>query len=257
MALKAKDVDDHVFISLGAESIGVELTERDLEICRNDSLRRYSRANPLKRRMAVAVPPTKLNKYPAQPGTYSVMDVQIQGTMQTLDLPLDSHGFNIFNPLMTINSGYGGTGAPKPEDYELLLQWRQMTGRVYSLEPDYWFDDDPQPDGLTADIGDFAPKAMWIFNPSGLTVKASWIEVSQRPIDKVSPRDEDWVLSWALAHGKEILGRKRGKVETIPMAGQPVKLDGATLLAEAKEEKEALLEDLHSRFIAEPGFIVG
>lgn len=255
--MRDRDVDEYVLGSLGAESVGVELTDPDLKLCRDDAVRRYSRANPLQRRAAYVVPPQNINKYVVFPGTYSVMDVQIQNALQTIESPIDSQGINLFNPLMTINTGYGGLGVPKAEDYELLLEWRQMTGREYSIEPDYYFDEDQQPDGSTDDEGDYAPKAMWIFNPSGLTVKASWVEVSVRPMDKVSPNDEDWVLSWALAHAKSILGRKRGKVESIPMASQPIKLDGATLLKEAAVEKEALLEDLHNRFIGIPSPIWG
>jgi hypothetical protein len=257
MSMKDKDIDDYVFVTLGAENVGVELTTTDLAVCRADSLRRYSRVNPLQRRIAYAVPAQNINKYPSTPGAYSVMDVQIQNALQTIESPIDSNGINLFNPLLTMNTGYGGLGVPKAEDYELLLEWRQMTGREYSVEPDYWWDDDPQPDSSRGDVGTYAAKAMWIFNPSGLTVKASWVEVSVRPLDKVSPRDEDWILSWALAHAKEVLGRKRSKVKTIPMASQAIELDGVALIAEAKKEKEELIEDLHHRFISIPGPVWG
>jgi hypothetical protein len=257
MPLRDRDVDTYINETLGGESVTVELTDNDFANCRKDALRRYSRQNPVQRRIAHVVPPQNINKYRLQPGAYSAIFVELQGVLQTIETPVDSNTINLFNPLMTINTGYGGLGVPKAEDYELLLQWRQMTGREFSVEPDYWIHEDLQPDGSTEDEGDLAPMTMWIFNPSGMSVKASWVELSQRTLDRVSPRDEDWILDWAVAHAKQILGRKRGKVESIPMASQAIKLDGATLLAEAREEKDRLLEDLHYRFIGEVPAIWG
>lgn len=255
--MRLESAYERITTSLGGRSVGVELTHEDLALCVEEALRRYSRQNPLKRRVAQTAPARHVNKYVIAPSAYSVYDVQFQNPLQVIETPLDSGSINIFNPLTNGTSGGGYGGAPKAEDYELMLQWREMTGRVYSLEPDYYFDDDPQPDGTTDDIGDYAPKALWIFNPTGWPLRVSWQEVQPRPLDKVSYSDEDWVLDWATAVGKQILARKRGKVETIPMAGQQIKLDGEVLRQEAIADFERLEKDLRARFVGLPAPIWG
>jgi hypothetical protein len=255
MPLSDNYINEYVLTTLGAESVGVELTERDLEVCRKESLRHYNRQNPLKRRMGEVVPPQRITKYPLQPGSYNVTDVQFQNALQTMEA-LDSQTFNLFNNVLLTQHGYGGTSI-RAEDYELTLMWRKMTGRVFSLDNDFHVDDDPQPDGSTADYGDYAPKCIYIYNGTGLDVRASWYELSVRPSDKVPVRDEEWVLEYALAHGKEILGRKRSRVKTIPMAGQQLQLDGEALLAEAREDKLRLVEDLRHRYLGEVAPIWG
>ena len=53
-----------------------------------------------------------------------------------------------------------------------------------------------------------------------------------------------WIRRYALALAKEMLGSVRGKYTTIPIPGDTTTLDHARLLAEAKEEKSKLVEEL-------------
>jgi hypothetical protein len=124
-----------------------------------------------------------------------------------------------------------------------------MTSKIYSLDPDYYIDEDIQIDEASDDATAVKPRCIYFYNPTGLSYKCSWVEIGDRPLEKVTTRDEDWVLSYSLAHAKEILGRKRGKFGTLPVAGQPLELDGPALLQEAREEKAELNEDLRQRFI--------
>ena len=53
-----------------------------------------------------------------------------------------------------------------------------------------------------------------------------------------------WIRKYTLALAKEMLGSIRGKYTTIPIPGDTTTLDHARLLAEAKEEKLKLIEEL-------------
>ena len=53
-----------------------------------------------------------------------------------------------------------------------------------------------------------------------------------------------WIRNYFLANCKEILGAIRQKVQTIPIPGGEITLDGAELRSEAQQEKERLLDDL-------------
>ena len=53
-----------------------------------------------------------------------------------------------------------------------------------------------------------------------------------------------WIRRYALALAKEMLGSIRGKYGTIPIPGDTTTLDHARLLAEAKDEKSNLIEEI-------------
>ena len=53
-----------------------------------------------------------------------------------------------------------------------------------------------------------------------------------------------WIRRYALALAKEMLGSIRGKYGTIPIPGDTTTLDHARLLAEAKDEKANLIEEI-------------
>jgi len=245
--LTTKYVANYIVGTLGGSDVAVELNPSDIELCAEEALRRYSRLNPLKNREARQAPPGGITSYPLHHFTRSVSDVEIQNALMTFE-SMSSQEFNLFNSWHLINAGYS-SGLSKADEYELTLQWRQMTARVYSLDPDYYVDDDPQYDENSDDATKMVPRQIHFYNPTGLQMKVSWVETSDRPLNLIPAADEDWVLSYALAHAKEILGRKRGKFRTLPVAGQPLELDGPALIEEAKMEKAELLEDLRQRFI--------
>ncbi len=55
---------------------------------------------------------------------------------------------------------------------------------------------------------------------------------------------KQWIRRYALALAKEMLGSVRGKYQSVPIPGDTTTLDHARLLAEAKEEKLKLIEEL-------------
>jgi hypothetical protein len=61
---------------------------------------------------------------------------------------------------------------------------------------------------------------------------------------KINQPGKQWIKKYFLALCKETLGRILQKYSTVPIPGGEVTLDGAELRAEAKEEKDTLLEKL-------------
>jgi hypothetical protein len=243
--LTESKVFDFVRTSLGAEDVAVELTDHDLKKCVDLAMLKYSRYNPLQNREAKFVPPQTLEGYDLPPFTYNVIDIQIQDPLRIFET-LNSQEFNLFNSWHLQRQGYSG-GISNAEEYALTVMWRELTQRVYSLEPDYYVDWDRQVDEGGDDETRVLPKKIYFFNPTGLQMRVSYMALRPRPLERVEPMDEDWVEEYALAHAKEILGRKRGKFRTIPNAGQPLELDGMSLLQEAKAEKAELTQDLKDR----------
>jgi hypothetical protein len=66
-----------------------------------------------------------------------------------------------------------------------------------------------------------------------------------RPIySRVNGIGKQWVFRYAAALAKETLGNVRSKYGTIPIPGETITLDGATLRTEAQAEKEKLILEL-------------
>jgi hypothetical protein len=246
MELTKDEIFHEVLHTLGVDGVDVELTEKDLEVALKDSMRRYSRANPLRDRESMVLPAFGIKTVPVHPETYAVIDVQFQDQLQVLE-GRDHISFNIFNSWQVIGAGYGGGGMGDTFEYAVLKQWRDLTRREFSLEPDWYFEQDQQ--YAEADDVTPVPRRIHFFNPTGLDTNVMWVCVRARNLKEVIPRDHDWIIDWTAAHSKEILGRKRGKFRKIPSAGQPLEMDGPALIEEAKMEKSELSVTLKDRFI--------
>jgi hypothetical protein len=72
--------------------------------------------------------------------------------------------------------------------------------------------------------------------------------------ETLHPAYKNWIQKYSLCVAKEILGRVRSKFQTLPGPGGGSKLDGELLLAEAKEEKQLLIEELTSEIEGPPLF---
>lgn len=70
----------------------------------------------------------------------------------------------------------------------------------------------------------------------------------------IHPAYKNWLQRYSLAVSKEILGRVRGKYKNLPGPSGGSQLDGDTLLGEAKEEKQQLIEELTTEIQNPPLF---
>lgn len=67
------------------------------------------------------------------------------------------------------------------------------------------------------------------------------------PYDKINSMGKQWIRRFALALTKEMLGHVRSKFDKVPIPGDSVVLNGDKLLAEGKEEKDKLREELKTQ----------
>jgi hypothetical protein len=64
------------------------------------------------------------------------------------------------------------------------------------------------------------------------------------PFANINSIGKQWIRRYALAIAKEMLGQVRSKFSTVPIPGESINLNGTDLLAQAKEEQNALKEEL-------------
>ena len=104
----------------------------------------------------------------------------------------------------------------------------------------------------------FSPKKMWI----QFSVKEDpWTEgaydegvggvnnmntlpIENIPFKNINAIGKQWIRRFALALCKEMLGQVRSKFATVPIPGESVTLNGSDLISQAKEEQNALREEL-------------
>tara|TARA_R100000995_G_scaffold80759_4_gene52891 strand:+ start:267 stop:1523 length:1257 start_codon:yes stop_codon:yes gene_type:complete len=64
------------------------------------------------------------------------------------------------------------------------------------------------------------------------------------PYKNINSIGKQWIRRFALSLAKETLGQVRSKLATIPIPGNEVTLNGSALISEAKEEQNALRDEL-------------
>ena len=64
------------------------------------------------------------------------------------------------------------------------------------------------------------------------------------PYNSINSIGKQWIRRFALSLCKEMLGQIRSKFQTIPIPGESVTLNGADLIAQAREEQTTLREEL-------------
>jgi len=90
------------------------------------------------------------------------------------------------------------------------------------------------------------------------TSTPSPVVVEYRALDSntILPAFRNWVQRYALACAKSVLGRIRGKYQSIPGPGKGAALDGKDLLQESAKEKETLMKELLMEIEEPPLFSV-
>lgn len=121
-----------------------------------------------------------------------------------------------------------GSGLSNYSGFAQLLQFTEQRKRIFSVEPDWYYEQQTRILHITARGG----------TPSGTFL----IQLKTSDFDPaaLSEKDDDLFVRWVKAKCKQIVGRVRSKYDTLPGAGGPVALDGKELIAEAKEEFEKL-----------------
>ena len=66
----------------------------------------------------------------------------------------------------------------------------------------------------------------------------------------INPAGRQWIFKYTLALAKEVLGNIRSKYSTIPIPGSEVTLNGADLVSQGQQEKEALITQLRENLDA-------
>ena len=87
-------------------------------------------------------------------------------------------------------------------------------------------------------------KAASYLDGSGLVKTVADVPYSNPSYATINSVGRQWVFRYTLALSKELLAYVRGKYQTVPVPGSEATLNQADLLADARTEKTALIENL-------------
>ena len=87
-------------------------------------------------------------------------------------------------------------------------------------------------------------RAAFDSNDTGLVTNVAEVPYSNPEYNHINSVGRDWIYRYTLALAKELLAYVRGKYQTVPVPGSEATLNQADLLADARSEKAALLENL-------------
>lgn len=125
-----------------------------------------------------------------------------------------------------------GSGLTSYSGFAQLLEFTENRKKVFSVDPDYYYDQQNRILNVTVRQG-AANSFMMVY-----------AKLSEYEIDKLSDKDSYLMARYIKSLCKEAVGRVRSKYDSLPGAAGPVTLDGQRLIDEAKEEKLALDEEI-------------
>lgn len=226
---------DWILEMLGAPYVKVELFDDQLKAA-IESARRWFAAKKGVQGSATLNIVAGQSEYELPDGVDTVQDIAFAAS--SLDVGLGFFPFLWEDGFYPVPFGFGGTSATGlvPESGGLYssivqtLQYLETAKRILNAEADW------RQEGRKLYVWPIPRNASKIL----LTVKSNLIVLEQ-----LSERDHDLVKRWALADAKYRVGRVRSKYKSgFPTAQGHEQLDGEDLIAEAKEEKEVLDEEI-------------
>jgi hypothetical protein len=165
-------------------------------------------------------------EYKMKPDTQQVLDVVFQ-------VPSDVAAFFTLGFFDIIPYGPNtllsmGSGLTNYSGFAQLLEFTENRKRIFSVEPEWYYEQQTQILHITARGG----------TPAGIML----VQMKTMTFDpqNLNDKDDELFVRWVKAKCKEIVGRVRSKYDSLPGAGGPVALDGQRLIEESKEEFERL-----------------
>jgi len=235
-----RSVKDFILGRLGAPTIDVELTPFQLETCIDEAISNLEyRAPNWMTQYAVFYTSANINMYELPPEVANGLnDVWYRNQLFNLGASPGSLEYD-FAIMFFTNTGLFNNY--NVSEYLLTQQYLKQISRVLGQ-------------GSSWQIVNGKYLQIW---PMPSNNEGVILEFRALDAETIHPLYKNWIQRYALCLSKEILGRVRSKYAVLPGPSGGSKLDGELLLAESREEKALLKEELSDALEGPPLFIVG
>ena len=236
-----EQIRDYIYNMLGAPALKLELDEQNIDFCIDQSLmiiQHYAPAEYFQYYTFYTSPGRSVYEMPPDVGY--VRDISYMKTGQYAFQASDLQGaipIEYFYPGGSYSSIQGGMIDPiqpiwgRMGEWVLYKQYEQMFSRVSSALGGWEY------------IGGYSTIKLY-----PIPYRAQLVIVRYLQKMKDWPEVTQAMQEGALTYAKEILGRIRGKFKNPPGPGGGIQMDGAELIAEAKEERKQWYDDLIYKF---------
>ena len=162
------------------------------------------------------------------PASYDLLKVQaIEFNDQ---IRRSSYSFEINNNKLRIFP------VPKNEG-KLKVQYYRVADKTYDTRDGVDIDAEAETGGSVSGTGGGT-------STTGISTNISNVNAQNLVYSEINAIGRQWIFKYAAATAKEMLAYVRGKYQTVPVPGSEVTMNAADLLADARDEKVFLVEDL-------------
>ena len=162
------------------------------------------------------------------PASYDLLKVQaIEFNDQ---IRRSSYSFEINNNKLRIFP------VPKNEG-KLKVQYYRVADKTYDTRDGVDIDAEAETGGSISGTGGGT-------STTGISTNISNVNAQNLVYSEINAIGRQWIFKYAAATAKEMLAYVRGKYQTVPVPGSEVTMNAADLLADARDEKVFLVEDL-------------
>tara|TARA_R110000851_G_scaffold65814_2_gene149165 strand:- start:518 stop:1375 length:858 start_codon:yes stop_codon:yes gene_type:complete len=223
-----KTVKDFVKAKLGYPVVDVELSDFQIELCLDEAITKLEYHAPdFLTQYASFLTTRNENVYELPPEVVNnLTDVHYRNDLFGLGAEQGSLAYD-FQIMFFTNTGMFNNH--NVSQYLLMQQYLKQIKNVLG-------------DGATHQVVNNKYLHVWPVPQSDNET----IILEYRALDPatIHPQYKNWIQRYALCASKEILGQIRGKYDSLPGPGGGSKLNGTSLIAEAREDKEALILEL-------------
>ena len=229
---------DYAMAQLGHPVVRVELTPYHLRTCMDEAISKMNYHAPLwTKQIAVFDASAGTNLYELPKYMIDNLEyVVYKKTLLSIQSQAGTLEFDFFIKYFQDNFLFQNFGVA---DFYLLQQNLEMTRKILSQEGSFNVID-----------GKYL-----LLSPAPVTTPQQVIvEYRALSSDSIHPAYRNWMQRYTLASAKGVLGQIRGKYAVLPSPGGGSQLNGEPLLAQSKEEKQLLMEELLTEIEMPPAF---
>jgi len=126
---------------------------------------------------------------------------------------------------------------PKTTGGMLRIEYYRTADKTYNTNDGVSFEAEAETAGSVSGTGGGT-------SSSGIATNISNVNAQNLVYSEINAIGRQWIFKYTVATCKEMLAYIRGKYQTVPVPGSEVTMNAADLLADAREEKVFLVEDL-------------